>query len=107
MQGMGGWITNSDKDKDEEIVKEAIKLIKVIKDDKIHLPFFLHIISHHIHTHIYPYMTPTASHHITSILYIPSYPVSGIPNPYTRTSLRLVYYCMHIDPLSSRPLSLP
>ena len=31
MQRMGGWITNSDKDKDEEIVKEVIKLIK---DDK-------------------------------------------------------------------------
>ena len=42
---MGGWITNNDKDKDEETVEEAIK---VIKDDKIHLPFFLHIISHHI-----------------------------------------------------------
>ena len=43
-------------------------------------------------------MTPTASHHIPSILYIPPYPVSGISNPYARTSLRLVYYCMHIDP---------
>ena len=43
-------------------------------------------------------MTPTASYHITSILYIPPYPVSGIPNLYTRTSLRLVYYCMHTDP---------
>ena len=38
----------------EEIVKEAIKMIKVIKDDKIHLPFFY--ISYHIiyiHTYIH------------------------------------------------------
>ena len=71
--------------------------------------FFTYHITSYIHTHIYPYMTPTTSHPIPSILYILPYPVSGIPNPYTRTSLRLVYYCMHIDPplAPSRPLSLP